>query len=218
MVAIDPLVTPRHRIQITQSDVMHARKVLEVIYDVLRFMDSVDETDVSSNHVEIEDVLEELNYQNVLFYKEYHEFIIKEWEKGHLLTDPTHIEGVDYVNPHPLYRYRKPLLVLTNCLDFSGADFLPCILQDNKRAVIFGARTAGAGGCVAATSFMNRLGVRMITYTSSIAERWNGEKIENLGVSPDISYEVVRKDLLDGYKGYKMAVNLALESILSGSE
>lgn len=218
MVAMDPLITPRHRIQITQSDVMHARKVLDVIYDLLRLMDGVDETDSSSSNLEIEDVLEEISYQNILFYKEYHEFIIKEWEKGHLLTDPTHIEGVDYVNPHPLYRYRKPLLVLTNCLDFSGADFLPCILQDNKRAVIFGSRTAGAGGCVATTSFMNRLGVRMITYTSSIAERWNGEKIENLGVSPDISYEVTREDLLDGYEGYRLAVNRALESVLSGSE
>ena len=56
----------------------------------------------------------------------------------------------------------------------------------------------------------------MIAYTSSIAEGFNGEKIENLGVCPDIPYEITRDDLVNGYEGYKEAVNIALENILSG--
>jgi hypothetical protein len=39
--------------------------------------------------------------------------------------------------------YTKKIVVLINELDFSAAEFLAAILQDNKRATLFGESTGG---------------------------------------------------------------------------
>lgn len=215
MLAVEPLVTPKHRIKITQREVARSYRSLSYINELLQ--DFEEEIDQSSNgvfHTDADDNWEDLNYQRLLFMKNYHEFILQEWSRGHFLTDPIHIEGIDLINPHPVFRYRKPLLVLINELDFSGADFFPCTLQDNKRAVLFGAKTAGAGGCVGSAFFPNRCGIAGIFYTGSIADRPGGEKLENLGVTPDVHYEMTKEDLFSGYKGYVDAVNQTLEGML----
>jgi hypothetical protein len=154
------------------------------------------------------------NYQRSLFLKAHYEYLLEEWNSGHALTGPTHILGIDKINPHPKCCYTKPILMLINELCTSGGDFMPAILQDNRRAVLFGAQTAGAGGVVSFFEFPNKHGIRGCTYTTSIAERSNSQMIENLGVSPDIVYEVTADDLQNDYRGYIKAVNEAVTNLL----
>lgn len=154
------------------------------------------------------------NYQELLFLKSWYQLILDEWNRGETLTRPTHILGVDRINPHPKYRYTKPILMLIDEMDFSGADFMPAILQDNKRATLFGCRTAGAGGFITAFQFPNTNGIAACFYTGSVAERPNTQKIENVGITPEIEYQLTAEDLQGGYKGYVNAVNDAIQQIL----
>lgn len=200
-----PLVTPKHRLMITQRDVMEAIEILSIL-----------------EHVESDDEAEALfwgsslykTHQYVLFLKEFYRFIIDEWNAGRMLTNPIHIEGIDQINPHPEYRYTKPILILINQLDFSGGDFFPAIMQDNKRALLMGTRTAGAGGFVRGFAFPNCHGIAGFTYTASIAERVNKQPIENLGVSPDIECQLTIEDLQFNYKSYVSQINLIIQQVL----
>jgi hypothetical protein len=200
-----PLATPRHRLSINQEDVLNA-------HQALAFLEAIG-SDEELQELLLEDFyFSDLNY--ILFLKNFYSFIISEWNAGRSLTNPTYLDGVDYINPHPKYRYTKPILILIDELDFSGGDFFPAIFQDNQRALLFGARTAGAGGCVSSFSFPNLNGIRRMSYTWSIAERLDGRPIENLGVTPDIPYELTQEDILSGYRPYIDAVNRTLNELL----
>jgi C-terminal processing protease CtpA/Prc len=107
-------------------------------------------------------------------------------------------------------------MVLINELDFSGGDFFPAIMQDNKRAVILGTRTAGAGGYVLQYQFPNLSGIYLFSLTGSLAERDGGDMIENLGVTPDVGYELTPDDLEFGYQGYKSKIVSTMEEMLKG--
>ena len=102
--------------------------------------------------------------------------------------------------------YTKKIVVLINELTFSAGEFLAAILQDNKRAALFGVRTAGAGGCQKRICIPNNLGIGDITLTWTIARRTNGEYIENKGVQPDVTYGVTAEDSRSGYVGYLQAL------------
>lgn len=145
---------------------------------------------------------------------------ISQW---HISNGPlkmtTHLAyyGVDKVNPDPAVHYSKPILILVNELDFSGGDFFPAIMQDNQRAKIFGQRTSGAGGYIIPVQVPSSLGLKQFTFTGSIAQRVNKQPIENLGVTPDIPYQVTATDIETGFSGYRSAVNTAVQSLISGN-
>jgi hypothetical protein len=122
------------------------------------------------------------------------------------------------IPPSQKARFTRPILVLINELSISCGDFFPAILQDNKRAVLFGVRTSGAGGYVQEQEFHNSLGISKIRITSSIAVRANGRPIENLGVSPDIRYKITADDIRNGYGGYAAAVNKAMAEVMGGGD
>lgn len=200
-----PFVTPKHHMTITQKDVLEA-------YIELSLLEAI-ESDKDAEEFFSEGAFFN-TYEYCLFLKEFNQFIIKEWNSGRSYTNPTHLDGVDHINPHSKYRYTKPILVLINELDFSGGDFFPAILQDNKRATLFGTRTAGAGGCVFRFNFINLNGISQVSYTWSLAERVNGQPIEDLGVTPEIEYQISEADLKYGYREYVKAVNSAVKGIL----
>lgn len=203
LLATKPLITPRHHYKITQADVAEA---IDIIPE-LQQCDSDEEAiavigdDISGFPV---------NHQLVEAILSYYRFLEEEWKKGHTFTHGFHLLGLDKINGHHKARYTKPILFIVNELDFSGADFLPAILQDNHRVTIFGTKTAGAGGLVIKNHYPSILGVRGYSYTASIAERANGDPIENLGVTPDIVYSLTAEDIQHGFEGYREAVLKAL--------
>jgi hypothetical protein len=143
------------------------------------------------------------------------QFVLQQFNSGKRFTDLIHISGVDDIDPAPKAeeRYTKPILLLTNALDFSGGDFFPAIMQDNKRATIMGVRTAGAGGIVKSFS-VNQFGIDHLSATGSLAERPNGQPIENLGVTPDVPYELTARDYRMGFGEYRYHILKTLKRLL----
>lgn len=146
---------------------------------------------------------------------DYNEQIIQSWNAGKRMTDPLYALGIREILPHPGVQYTKPLIVLTNELDFSCADWFPAILQDNGRAVIFGAKTAGAGGSVRGYSQLSQFGVQAITITGSIGFRLDGKPIENLGITPDVPYQITQEDLKNNYTDYKKSLDKTVDGLIN---
>ena len=199
MFATDALQAPRNRMKLTQKEVMEAYQTLELIKsnkdDFLQYFDG--------------------DYQALLCVQDYLEEMIEEWNEGRTLTKPLYLGGVDCIKPHVMYRYTKPLVMLIDEADFSCGDVMPAIIQDNQRGALFGKKTAGAGGFISMLEFPNIHGIRACHYTSSIMERPNHhKKIENLGIEPDVPYELTVEDLTQGYRGYIDNVNKVLTELL----
>jgi C-terminal processing protease CtpA/Prc len=153
-----------------------------------------------------------VTYEVSQFLLNFYRFISNQWSEGKRLTDPYYLGGVDTINPlRTISYYTKPILLLVNELDFSGGDFFPAIMQDNKRAVIMGARTSGAGGVVRDIQVPNDLGIDRIRITASIAKRLDDHPIENLGVTPDVPYQITTDDLTGGYRGYAAAIQATMD-------
>lgn len=202
-----PLVTPTERITIIQEDVAGALEILTLLEAI--------ESDEEAQQTFGETLMGyPVSLDLVKGFIQHFQFILDEWSAGRTFTQSNYLYGIETIKPHPKAHYSKPLLLLINSLDFSCADFLPAILQDNKRATLFGTKTAGAGGFVLGTSYPNRFGIASYTYTGSIAARLDSNPIENLGVTPDIPYTIDAQDLCHGYRGYSAAIQKAVEKIL----
>lgn len=201
--AIEPLALPKHRVTITQQDVLRAITLQGQA--AKKTKSPVDLEDTISGYP----ITPELNASS----QNYLQFIINEWNEGRTLTAPAHIFGIESLKPNEKGHYTKPILVLVNEMSLSCGDFFPAILQDNNRATIFGSRTAGAGGYVFVDSHPNLFGIEEYVITASIAERKDLNPIENLGVIPDILYTPTVEDLQNGFEGYRQAVQKAVERL-----
>jgi hypothetical protein len=206
MLTDQPLIAPRHRMAITQADISAALDTIKQLSSVKNEEDAVkalkpDDTDGYP-----------ASYEFVRFMLDNAHFLIGEWNAGRRVTNPYFIGGVDHINPAKV-AYTKPILLLINHLDFSGGDFFPTIMQDNKRVTILGSRTSGAGGYVNDVKIPNNLGIDAFRVTESIAQRVDGNPIENLGVTPDIVYELKADDLANGYQSYVAAIHAALDNL-----
>jgi hypothetical protein len=210
MLSDQPLTTPQHHVAITQDDVTQAVSFLKT--EPLVKSDS-DAQKVMGPNLDGYPVTYEV-YRNMV---DYSRFIIDQWNQGKTLTDPIFIEGVDQINPSITANYTKPILLLINELDFSGGDFFPAIMQDNKRATLFGTRTAGAGGFIREVKYPNQVGIDHFVMTGSIAVRADKQPIENLGVHAEIQYAPTASDLKDGFKEYAAAVNAAITRLTGGA-
>jgi PDZ domain/Peptidase family S41 len=210
MLSDKPLCTPKHRMTVTTADVDFAIKAIPVFETIQT--DAEAQAFLGPTFFGMP-----VTHQMALFFLDFLRFIVSEWNQGRVLTDPYFLYSIDHINPHTSVRYTKPILLLINSLDLSGGDFFPAILQDNQCATTFGTRTAGAGGYVLGNAFPNLFGIAYFHYTGSIAERVNKNPIENLGVTPDIPYELTAEDYQNNYEGYMDAVNQAVKKILSES-
>ncbi len=208
MLSPEPLKTLRHKFAITPA------KIARAIGEVNRL--SQIETDS-----EIQAILGPtlqgfpVTYSLAQSLKNYFRSLIESWRQGRAISEPLFLKGLEMINPSTQAVYSKPLLVVVNELCFSGGDFFPAILQDNKRATILGHRTAGAGGLVEESEIASILGVDSFSVTTSIGERNDGNPIENLGVSPDIVYDLTVDDVQSGFRGYAAAIQKGIDSLLT---
>jgi len=203
-----PLTVPNHYITLAQSDIADA-------LDFLQEADAVKTDDEARAMLGPDAAGYPVTYDLVKNWAGFYLSIVKQWNSGKTITSPLPVFGIAGITPSTSPRYLKPMLILTNQLDFSGGDFFPAIMQDNKRAVIFGERTAGAGGVVKEYKQENNLlGVEVIKLTATIAERPNGQPIENLGVTPDLPYAVTPADVQGGYADYIKAADAAVSGLL----
>ena len=202
-----PLFVPKQRMMITQE------KVFESI-DNLKILEQIQSDDQAQAFLGNDFSGVPVTYQTAQFITDYYQFIVSEWDAGRKLTDPYYIY-LDRILPHSYSNYTKPILLLTNSMDFSCGDFFPAILQDNKRVKILGSVTGGAGGYIETVEFPNRFGIQAFSYTGSIAQRLNGKPIENLGVTPDIEYHITAEDILSGFGGYKELIESAVHDLLN---
>jgi hypothetical protein len=208
MLTDQPLATPRHRMAINQSDVSQALASIAK----LKTVQNDDDAKKALNPADLDGY--PASYEFARFQLANSEFIVSEWNAGRKLTNPYWVGGVDHINPGATH-YSKPILLLINHLDFSGGDFFPTIMQDNKRVTILGTRTAGAGGYVNDVQIQNNVGIDTFRCTESIAERVDGNPIENLGVKPDIEYEMTAADYTQGFAPYVKAVQAAAQGLIA---
>ncbi len=113
--------------------------------------------------------------------------------------------------------YTKPILILVDEFSASAAEMFPALLQDAGRATVFGSRTMGAGGSVGEIGPIGTSDVT-VTITESLVRRSKEitapggtmtHYIENVGVIPDVPYEITLDDYLNGYDGYLRALERA---------
>lgn len=208
MLTKDSLSTPRHRMMLSASEILEAHTTLKSLESVKTDEDA--QRALGPNLAGYPS-----SYQIVVNLRECARFLIEQWEAGKKMTDPYYVWGVDRINPSTTANYTKPIVLLVNELDFSGGDFFPAILQDNRRVTVVGTRTAGAGGYVRQTEFMNSFGLASINYTASIAERVDSNPIENLGVKPDVLLPFTADDVRNGYRVYLREVQATLKKLMN---
>ncbi|MBS1971246.1 MAG: protease-like activity factor CPAF [Bdellovibrionales bacterium] len=205
MLSDQPLTVPRHRIALSPGGAKECLDMIEQMKSIKTDADAVEKMkDLSGLPA---------TYQLAIGMQNHCREFLSEFHQGVNLSSPLYLWGVDKVNPNPTH-YTKPIVFLVNQLDFSGGDFMPATLQDNKRVTVVGTRTAGAGGFVLQSNFPNSFGLEMVTFTGSIAERVDKNPIENLGVTPDVSLPITVDDIRSGYKSYISQVQAVLKSVI----
>ncbi len=115
------------------------------------------------------------------------------------------------IDPGKKYKFTKRVYMLTNELDFSGADATPAVLKDYDRVTLVGVNTAGAGGSVGMFSHHVKNPFKF-SLTQSLMIRKGNALVENVGVKPDIGLEVSLTDIKTNYKGYFDRVLKAIDS------
>lgn len=215
LLATSPMSLIDHRVMINQSYVLAAHYDYEDIEKSMKSQSN--ESQLANFHykMHVDDNLDEVghlffenfSFSQFLQYKKYLLDIIEEWKQGHYFTSPISLI-IEHVEPFPEVHYSKPIIILVNSLDLSCADLIPSFLQDNRRAVVMGTKTAGAGGAVKKCIFpANRHGILGFRYTGSIGQRKSGIPIENLGVTPDVDYQITIDDIQNNFRGYIAEIN-----------
>lgn len=214
MFATQPMETAKHRVAIKHMDVMWALLLVDILENWIG-------DDATSRAFLGEEMCSyPMSYQTIQMWIYYLKFIIDEWSSGHVLSRPVHLGMIDQVNPNPHYTFTKPVLMLINHMDFSCADFFPAIMQDNNRAVLMGTRTSGAGGCVVPGSVGedNHTGLLGWRYTCTLGERPNGMPVEDLGVIPDVWYQLTADDVQNDLRGFVERIHEEVKILLSEEE
>lgn len=119
--------------------------------------------------------------------------------QAHLPFGKARYYNTSRIKPFAGTRYLKPLILAIDGWTGSTGDTFAALLQDNCRATIVGARSAGAGAFVG-NSFQleNPLGFTSFVMPIALAYRYRNAVIENVGVEPDIRVDFTIDDLKGG--------------------
>ena len=209
MLSDQPLSVPKHKMAITQAE------IYEAVLDLYDYENIKNDKEARETFGAKTLTGYPVDYDLIQSFISYFKFILNEWKHGRTITNSDYLYGIDYLKPYPNANYTKPILLLVNSLDFSGGDFFPAILQDNNRVTLMGSQTAGAGGYVLPHQFYNHNGIAYFSVTASIAERDNGNPIENLGVKPDIPYSLTVDDICHQHRDYVKAIHKEIDKLMN---
>ena len=90
------------------------------------------------------------------------------------------------IQPDPILRYLKPIVVLVDERTVSAAEHFCINLKGAKRATFVGGTTGGADGDVARISLP---GGGSMTFTGSVIRFADGRRFQNVGIVPDFKVE-----------------------------
>jgi C-terminal processing protease CtpA/Prc len=155
-------------------------------------------------------------------------------------VEAAYAQGADLTAPYPLIgttvlrnpavdnqgnsiAYSKPIMLLTDDLTVSAADAFAATFQDNKRGIIFGIRTNGAGGNLGqfragpysegGVTYESNLNIR--NHTVSVPGYPPTQYFDNVGVQPDIVQDLMTKDnLIHQGAGFSQAMVAAITSFI----
>ncbi|MDQ6675938.1 MAG: S41 family peptidase [Acidobacteriota bacterium] len=119
--------------------------------------------------------------------------------------------------------YTKPILVMTDEFSLSAAEAFTMILQDEKRATVFGMRTDGGGGNPASyqagaySEGSTRVTRTFVTRKTEVKtpDFPASHYLENTGVYPDVLQDYMTKDnLLNGGKSFFASAVAAMNGLI----
>jgi len=173
-------------------------------------------------------IADELKGSGALFKEAYMDFVnryVGDFKKNKKLTEkvPLNILFDPLLNAKSYLKYPKikdfQLVVTTSELNMSGGDIFPAIMKMNKKALLIGAQTVGAGGSVERYSPLqnSRIQVSMTNSLIYYPDSAGGAAIENNGVMPDIriSPKELSKQRISEVKMEKLVFQSA--SLLAGA-
>lgn len=216
----EPAFVLPHQLVLSEQEGMEAFKLLQEMNEPKKGGKSNDKDDDDDEDKDEDGNIGGLVVGSSFKYgmKDYAKFVLAQLNKGRRLTEPYPLYGISQINPNPSIHYTKPILMLIDHADISGGDFTPAMLQDAGRVKLLGSRTSGAGGFIRNIQFPNQFGISGMSFTGSKAIRKNGKPLENLGVEPDIQYDLSVEDLQKGYKKYREAINKAVTDLIDVKE
>ncbi len=217
MLSPQPMKMPKQNEKITPAEVAQADELLQELEKV---------TDDKSARKALGKAIAGLSvsYDLVEKMRAHSRHILKQAELGKDFTDAFPLAGIGVVNPSSRATYSKPILCLVNATCYSCGDFFPSALQQNKRAVIMGETTAGAGGYVVREKYLNKAGIDYITITGSVADLADKDPsrvedpLEGRGVKPEIAYSPTLRDLREDGADMAEAVNLTVAAMIEAAE
>ena len=217
MLSPQPLKMPKQNEKITPAEVAEADELLQDLAKV---------TDDKSAKKALGKAIAGLpvTYDLVEKMRAHSRHILKQAELGKDFTDAFPLGGIGVVNPSSRATYSKPILCLVNATCYSCGDFFPSALQQNKRAVIMGETTAGAGGYVIREKYLNKAGIDYITITGSVADLADKDPsrvedpLEGRGVKPEIPYSPTLRDLREHGADMAEAVNRTIKGMIEAAE
>ena len=199
-----PLEPPRHEICLTEEDVEHAKDII-----------------MQADHAGPNTPPEDLPEPRLLAYSR---FVLKEYNAGRArFLDPSsgvQIRARLFDGCRPYHAGHSsltgPLVSSDQRDDLLRAGIPRAIMQDNRRANLFGTGSAGAGGVAEKVRYKNLVQIDYITITKTVGRRLDQTLIEGRGVLPDRIYQISLEDMRSDFSLYRNALLSALEDWVIG--
>ncbi len=156
-------------------------------------------------------------------YQAFYDELNSAYQENRGLTGPLPICGPSFTLNPASVTYSKPVMMLIDEFSTSTADSVPAMFQDAGRGPLFGWRTNGAGGtnttldagAYSQGSTGMTLGLQLRPKSIATAEYPVTDRIENVGVRPDIQVDyMTTENLLQQGKPFVTAFTAAIVDLI----